>query len=234
MVFSTYATEPEILPQWFSHQKHILTSPQKEWTLVFILLPGRLFTTIITWIVVARVCPTSQHQRTALVILNVFNGIQTAVCVLAILRTYKRLKSYLVGHRLVAKLAALKIIVMIQLVQRAVFSGLAKHSILKGNAQVSYRDLSIGVPNFMTVCEVFIVALFFGIPYSWVRYKTGNEGAVQVGKMSSAGAIADVLNVSDIVRGVFETLKLRSIANGKSEKKLPSSDYMKPQNYATH
>jgi hypothetical protein len=86
----------------------------------------------------------------------------------------------------------------------------------------------------MTVCEVFIVALFFGIPYSWVRYKPCNEGAVQVGEISSAGAIVDVLNISDIVRGVFKTLKLRSIANGKSKKPLPSSEYMKPQNYAVN
>jgi hypothetical protein len=153
---------------------------------------------------------TSTKLRTATTIINVLNGIQTAVCVMAILRFYKLVKPQLQGHKIVLKLIAFKLPIAIQILQRAIFSGLNNHNDLHVTSHISQADWWYGFPCFLTVCEMFIFIWFFIPAFTWRPFTRQYLGDSYQSKGSFFGGIIDVLNVSDIISGALFTLKLRS------------------------
>jgi hypothetical protein len=207
----------------------VANSTQKQWLAVFQILPGRLISTAVTMIVYGVVCPFSNTQRVVLLVINIFNSFQMVVCVLALLRTYMRLKPHLAGHAILKKAAVFKGIVGIQALQRIIFSALVGRSVLKPTRTVSYMDWAAGVPDFMTVCEMFLVCWFFIGPYSSAMFRPGSDGNIEaVGKGAAPAerrsfvmAWVDCLNPTDLIRGFQFTFKLRNLANGQADEPAP-------------
>jgi Organic solute transporter Ostalpha len=178
--------------------------------MVFQILPVRVVTTLVIWIITATFCHTEKRFTRAITIINVINGISAALCILSIIQVYKRLRTHLAGHQIVFKLGVLKTIVGLEFIQRAVFSGLNTNNDLKGTTHVSSMDWQYGIPNFITVCEMFIFALLFIAPYSWTPYTRKPAGQAQ--KLPFFLALLQVWNVIDIFAGVLEIFKLGSRA----------------------
>jgi hypothetical protein len=185
-------------------------------------------------IVLLLLSPTEHKKRTATLIINIINSISTVLCVLAILRSYKLLKEYLKDHAIIFKLVTLKIIVGIELLQRAIFSGLTQHGVLKQSTYVSYMDWTVGIPQFLTVCEMFLFCWAFIFAYSWKPYKLGNNLSIE--KHSFFKGLFDAWNITDLLHGAYYTLKLRSIiSRGKQESTPPyegQAEYPKETEYA--
>jgi hypothetical protein len=193
-------------------------------------------------IVYGVVCPFSNTQRVVLLVINIFNTFQMILCIMALLRTYMKLKPYLAGHSIVKKAAFFKGIIGVQALQRIIFSALVGRSVLKPTRTISYMDWAAGVPDFMTVCEMFLVCWFFIGPYSASMFRPGRDGSVEAaGKTATATAAPverrsflmawiDCLNPSDLIRGFFFTFKLRTLANGQAGESAPpyrSSEQMR-------
>jgi hypothetical protein len=211
-----YVRSPKYILQRLTHQK--------QWLAVFQILPGRLLTTIITMIVYGVVCPFSNTQRVILLVINIFNSIQMVICLLALLRTYMRLKPYLVGHGILKKAALFKGIIGIQALQRIIFSALVGRSVFQPTRVVSYMDWAAGVPDFMTVCEMFLVCWLFVAAFGSGMFRPGSDGAVEAAgkapvpaeRRSFVMAWVDCLNPMDMVRGFMFTFRLRALANGRA------------------
>jgi hypothetical protein len=139
---------------------------------------------------------------------------------MAILRTYGRLKEHLQGHRILSKLITLKVLVALELIQRTVFSALTQHNVLKQSTYISYMDWTVGIPQFLTVCEMFLFCWSFIYAYTWKPYRLGN--ALSVEKHSFGRGIFESWNIIDIIYGMFFTLKLRSIVKESQSESLPT------------
>ncbi|KAH8886235.1 hypothetical protein GQ53DRAFT_828235 [Thozetella sp. PMI_491] len=183
----------------------------KRWWMVFQILPGRVIATIATWIVVARFCPTHRSYKAALTIIEVLNGIQTAICLVGMLQTYVRLKAYLTGTGFAIKFFTLKGVVFIQVVQRILVTSLVSNDVIRPSTYVSHADWSHGIPEFITVGEMVIFALVFLGPYSWKPFKfqkLEDPGAV---RLPVGRALLNALNLGDILKGIvypFEIYQL--------------------------
>jgi len=203
-----------------------LVKYSKTWIGVVQILPGRIILTIIQFIVNGIWCTGSKHLKTATTVINVLNGIQTAICVISILRFYKQAKPQLAGHKIVFKLVVFKVPIALQLVQRAVFSGLNNHDDLHPTATISQADWFYGVPGFMTLCEMFLVVCFFVPAFSWRGFTAGRRAA-QAPAEERRGfvlGVVDVLNVSDIISGVLFALRLRAAVKGGADSRGPGQE----------
>jgi organic solute transporter Ostalpha len=186
---------------------------KKTWIAVFQILPGRILLTIIQWIVDAVWCTGSSRLNTLTTIINVLNGIQTAICILAILRFYGQAKPQLQSHKIVFKLVVFKIPIILEFLQKAIFSGLNTHNDLKPTATISQADWWYGIPAILTACEMFLISWFFIPAYSWRPFTSKYAGESHKSRRSCFGGVFDVLNISDIFSGIMFALKLRSDAN---------------------
>jgi hypothetical protein len=202
-------------------------SYQRQWLSVFQLLPGRIISTIVTLIVYGVVCPFSNTQRNVLLVINVFNTFQTVLCIMALMRTYMRLRPYLQGHIVLAKAGVFKGIIFLQAIQRVVFSGLLGHHVLKPTGVVSYMDWAAGIPDFVTVCEMFLLCWLFILPYSSAPFRPeersssssaggeAGQGPAPAKRRPFFVALLDCFNPMDIVRGFLFTFRLRDLVNGQ-------------------
>jgi len=184
-----------------------LTKYYKIWIMVFQILPGRLILTIASWIVGAIYC-NGHKLQVITTIINVLNGIQTALCIMAILRFYKLAKPQLSGYGVGRKLILFKIPIALQILQRAVFSGLNSHNDLKATAHISQADWVYGIPNLLAVAEMFVFCFLFIPVFSW-RPFFGSRNRTEP-EASMVGGVIDVLNVSDIFGGIIFAFNIRS------------------------
>jgi len=186
----------------------------KTWISVIQILPGRILLTLIQFILNGIWCTGSKHLKTATTVINVLNGIQTTICVLAILRFYKLVKPQLSSHKVVFKLFVFKVPIGLQLLQRAIFSGLNNHNTLKPTDTISQADWFYGIPGFITLCEMFIAVWFFIPAFSWRGFTSNYAAPAQAERRSFSLGIIDVLNISDIISGILFALRLRSAVKG--------------------
>jgi hypothetical protein len=178
--------------------------------MVYQLLPGRVITTIATWVVVATFCHTEKGYKAALTIINVVNGIQTVVCLVALLQVYMRLKEYLAGSGAMTKFAALKVVVFVQLVQRIVFSALLTNEAVQPTTYISYSDWSHGIPEFVTVCEMVIFSIVFVFAYSWKPYVPQADGA-RTAPWPVFKALFHAINIGDLLYGLVHPFRVRKM-----------------------
>ncbi|KAF2665005.1 hypothetical protein BT63DRAFT_82552 [Microthyrium microscopicum] len=192
----------------------------KRWFLVLQIIPERIITTIASWIIAGTFCRTDKKFTTAFTVINVINGISTAVCAISILRVYKQTKAQLTGNKFVSKLVVLKTAVILQFIQRIVFSILIKTNALKATSTMSAADAKIGIPNILISGEMFIYCFLFIGPYSWTPYTRKNApSGVPYKKMSFARAVLTAWNLSDIVLGIFDVFKGR-VGKGENQQQV--------------
>jgi hypothetical protein len=156
---------------------------------------------------------------------------------MAILGVYKRLKADLLGHHIVYKLAVVKIVVALQFLQRSIFSGLNGHNVIKPSTYISTMDWTYGIPNFITVCEMFIFSFLFLHPYSWKPFTNKNKQSGQpLERWSFVKALINVWNVSDILGGILDIFKyISGQRNGGTYQPKPETqqemDYYQDTSY---
>ncbi|KAF8861564.1 hypothetical protein BDZ45DRAFT_740340 [Acephala macrosclerotiorum] len=162
-------------------------------------------------------CATSMKPYFASIWVSFINGISTGVAITSVLRFYKLMKTRVGQRKPIAKLLAFKGIVGITWLQNIVFSFLTSSSDLHPSSKLTYKDLTIAIPNLIVSFEMVIFSLIFLHVYRTSEYNF-KKGATAVplghggysGGFAGLGAIAQALNISDVVRGIIEAFTGRS------------------------
>ncbi|KAI9694865.1 MAG: hypothetical protein M1822_000481 [Bathelium mastoideum] len=188
---------------------------QVVWYMVFQGLVTRFFTTIATWVDTAVICPLNEGSIIAKVITSVIESFSTTLVLMGIIAFYRRLQPILKPHSVVAKLTTFKAIVAIQVIQEVVFPALQEGGVFKPAKTVAYDDWTVGLPAFLTCCEMFIFSILFIYPFRVAPYlpPKGADG-ISPPSLSVANskyqhrygffrALLDVLNLWDILSGIW-------------------------------
>lgn len=117
-----------------------------------------------------------------------------------------------VGQRKpLTKLIAFKAIVGVIWIQQIVFSFLTSAGDLKPSSKLTYRDLTIVIPNLVVSFEMIIFSLVFLKVFRISEYniKKGSslEHGTYYGGSMGAGALFEALNFSDVVIAIIGALK---------------------------
>ena len=109
--------------------------------------------------------------------------------------------SELKHHRALFKLFAFKVGVALELVQSVLFTVLSQERVFFPTLYVSYNDFCVGLDQFIICWEMFFFSIMFIWAYEYGPYRL----QVQQGAMTKGvgGALLDVINPWDIVRGVI-------------------------------
>ena len=165
----------------------------------------------------------------------------TAVCVVAILRFYKRSKSDLKPRGTFKQLLCFKIIVLLNFLQTVspctfhleslsanttqfIFNFLTSGGHLHATKYLRFQDLSHGIPSLILSCEIALIAPFFFIAYSPARYiirnatEEGRRPQDYAGGPFGIYAILSAINIIDIVTALVQAINGRG---GGSEFALP-------------
>ena len=176
---------------------------------VFQVLPVKIITNLLEWILSACQCPlTFQLSHTAL-ILKVIESVSTACAVFSIIRFARRCAPDLhaLGNtKIRQKLISFKGVVGITLIQSPIFASLATYGVFIRTIHVATFDFTIGVPALMTCCEMFIVSILFVFTFTAKPYLEQKD---RLGKRKGVGgALLDVLDIRDILRGCWYMVKV--------------------------
>lgn len=113
------------------------------------------------------------------------------------------------NRRPIAKLLALKILVGLDVLQTLIFSILLSTNTIKPTSTLSLPDLVIGVPGLMVCIECVIFSLIFLWAYAPTPYKVReyeSEQGTYTGSLTFFAALVDVLDVRDLLSGIFNLL----------------------------
>ncbi|CZR53659.1 uncharacterized protein PAC_03539 [Phialocephala subalpina] len=155
-------------------------------------------------------CATSMKLYFASIWVSVITGLSTGVAITSVLRFYKSMKTRVGQRKPIAKLLAFKSIVGITWLQNIVFSFLTSSGDLHPSSKLTYKDLTIAIPNLVVSFEMVFFSLIFLHVYRTSEYNF-KKGATAVplghggysGGVMGLGAIGQALNISDIVRGII-------------------------------
>lgn len=185
------------------------------------ILVVRLITLVAGFAVAGSECKLLSKTSKAQTVLSVIQVISTVVCLMALIRTYKVLKSNIKGYSAVLKLVCLKVIVGLDVTQSFIFSILANNGDIKPTTYLDLPDLMIGTQDFILCCECFLISILFIYAYSASRYSERNyashamEGQQRTFKKKNfCVAMFDALNISDIIMGLFYCLQAWSGRRG--------------------
>ena len=94
----------------------------------------------------------------------------------------------------------------VTLTQAPIFAGLATYGVFKRNIYVSTFDFIIGIPAFMTCCEMFLISVIFIWTFSATPYLdlTGSMPRCR----GVGGALLDALDIRDILKGCWYMTKM--------------------------
>jgi hypothetical protein len=191
------------------------------WFFVFQVLPSRVITLAATEFYEARACPLSKKLTDSRAAISAVQAVSTATCLLAVLMFYGRLKTEIGKNHCVTKLAALKVVVFVTITQQLIFSILQAEKVLKPSETVSYLDITIGVPAFMTCCEMFLFSLFYLWAFWPSSYIARTHGQGAYVKHGFWRGLWEVVNVWDIISGVFFRYRLLWTWPSKKESNKP-------------
>ncbi|KXT01489.1 hypothetical protein AC578_4530 [Pseudocercospora eumusae] len=175
-----------------------------HYILVFQILPSRIALTIAEWAVHANACPLDEIPTG----LSVSSAIVMVMWIVGTLRFYRRLRELLKPRNAYLKMFSFKLIVLVQIIQEPLLSGLLSSGILKPTEKVSYKDWKYGLPAFCVVVEMLLFSILFLFSFSAREYcHTGPdaEGLViaRQPELPFAKALVHSLDLSDILKGCF-------------------------------
>ncbi|PMD33849.1 DUF300-domain-containing protein [Hyaloscypha variabilis F] len=155
-------------------------------------------------------CATSNKLYFAHIWVTIITLISTAVAIMSIIRFYKAQKPVISGRKPLPKLIAFKGIVFLNFIQNAIFSFLTSSNDLKPTTKLTFKDLSIGIPNLILSLEMVIFSLLFLYVYRTKEYYF-KHGATAVplghggyqGGLLGIRAYGEALNIFDILLGVI-------------------------------
>jgi hypothetical protein len=183
---------------------------QRLWFMTFQIIPVRLITLIATLGISGSECKLLKADSKGHTIISAIQTFSTIICFISILRTHKFLKASIdiksENRKPMAKLLALKILVGLDVLQSLIFSILLSTSAIKPTTTLSLPDLVIGVPGLMVCIECVIFSLLFLWAYAPTPYKVReyeSEQGTYTGSLSFIAALVDVLDVRDVLGGIF-------------------------------
>jgi hypothetical protein len=202
------------------------------WISVFQIMLTHLICCIADWVTESVMCPVSSKRENAKTAISVVQSVTTVICVVAILRIYRRLKPQLKQKGALSKLVCFKLIIAISIIQTPVFAGLLSGGVLKPSIHISYDDWAIGVPAFLSCCEMFIFSIVFVWPFGAKPYTTRTldlEGNATSAKSAKAffPALLHVLNLWDIISGAFFHNKIIKVFKKQPAVVSSAVDYQK-------
>ena len=98
--------------------------------------------------------------------MTVIRSVSVALAFLRLLAFYKRLRSQVTEHHVVAKLTAIKGIVAIVFLQTIIFTILNSTGAASPSSRLSYNDIYYGIPSILICGEMVLFALFHLYAYS--------------------------------------------------------------------
>jgi hypothetical protein len=194
------------------------------WFCVFQVLPARVSTLIATEYFEATACPLSTKLTDSRLAISAVQAVSITMALGAILLFYRRLKADIGKHYCIRKLAVFKGVVGVTTLQTLIFSILQVEKVLTPSETVSYLDITLGVPAMMICCEMLIFSWLFLWPFWPSPYLPSHPMAKENGYTGKHGfwrALLEVVNVWDIISGVFFRYKLLWAWPRKSEMQTP-------------
>ena len=182
------------------------------WVMVFQILPAKLALNVVVWTLGSVLCPLKYKLSRSATALSVIESIATSICVLGIVWFARRMAPELKRHNVVYKLLSFKGIVGITLTQAPVFQLFAQYQWFRRTRYVSILDFAVGTPGFMTCVEMFAVSVIFLWSFSAERYL--ELSATLPRTRGLGGALVDVLDVRDILRGVWDMCRIAFFCGG--------------------
>jgi hypothetical protein len=119
--------------------------------------------------------------------------------VLAIIGFERRMKDDLHGHYALLKFVLFKGIILRDLIQAFTFRILASTHVCTPTEHVANLDFTVGTPESVTCCKIFIFSVLFIRAFGPSPYKAARQGGAH--KHSSGKAIVEVFNITDILQG---------------------------------
>ena len=163
----------------------------------------------------AHIWVTGQHLQPyivshVLIRLLVINSITVSVAVMAILNTYKRLKSEpeFAKHKPLLKLVSFKLIVGINFLQTFVFSILTGQNIIHGSKKVTGKDYTYGIPAILVSVEQIFFAIFFHYSFRSREYHEDMLKEQGMRKMGIFAAAGHAFNPMDLLEGMFNAVTM--------------------------
>jgi hypothetical protein len=178
-------------------------------------------------------CASSMEPYSASIWLSVISGISTEAAVTSTLKFYGSMKVKVGQRKPLSKLFGFKAIVGVTWIQsvrsqhpsfpptfkltntlQMVFSFLTSSSDLKPTSKLTYKDLTVAIPNLIVCLEMILFSLAFLKVFRVSEYHA-KKGASAVplghggyyGGFMGIGAIFDALNFSDVARAIIGALK---------------------------
>jgi hypothetical protein len=184
--------------------------------MVLQIIPVRLITLIIDLIVTGSECKSLGHHGKAATILSVIQTLSTVVAFIGVLKLTKFLKPSLSGYQPIKKLIALKGLVGLDVLQTMIFSILSNHNAIKATRTTNLPDILIGISGLMVCVECLIFSLFVVWAFPLKPYTARGQDPEQQmqPRMGFFGALFDVLNITDLLRGILFILS--AFSGGRS------------------
>ncbi|MCJ1250706.1 hypothetical protein MMC30_007934 [Trapelia coarctata] len=150
-------------------------------------------------------CPNSNALQFAHIWITIIHAISAALAIIAVMFFTKRLEHRLPGQRIMAKLIAFKVIILLDFIQGLAFSIAGAR--FGPTDKFAYVDMIVSIPAILICLEMVIFAFVFHFIYSFTPYVAENRAAsAYQGGPFGIFAIGQALNIFDIFREIGEAL----------------------------
>ena len=166
----------------------------------------KLATSLVAWILSKTMCPLKYRLSPVSLAIEVVESMSTTICITSIITFATRVAPDLKGTKTRGKMISFKGIVGVTLTQAPVFAGIAAYGVFDRTIHVSVLDFTVGTPAFMTCCEMFLISFVFLWTFTAEPYL--NLMGTLPRCRSVPGAFLEVLDIRDIMKGVWYMVKI--------------------------
>lgn len=172
---------------------------------------------VISMLLTAVICPAGKGGQAMKLLNGLINSTTTTTAVCAIIIFYSRLRDILKPRQAFRKAFVLKKMIGIVLLQTLIITFLDAGGVILPTLRMTYGDFVVGIPTFMTQCEMFLFAIGFIYCYNVAEYKNIHRQDQEAGcgmasrdqsrgKVSFLRAIWAMINISDLVRATWRSI----------------------------
>ena len=172
--------------------------------MVFQVTFSRILTIPAQWLLYGLTCPLAQSRYWGQFTITAIQGTSTGVAVTGVIMFERRMKKELKQHHATFKLLSFKGVVGIEGLQSFLFPLLAYKGVFfpKPPYHVSWFDFDKGLPEFLLVWEMTLVAILFLRSFSFSPYLLEVRQGAPV-TASAGAAFLEVFDMRDIWRGFW-------------------------------
>ena len=160
-------------------------------------------------------CPIKFQLEPGSLAITVIESISTSICITSVITFARRVAADLKGTKTRAKLISFKGIVGVTLTQTPIFVAIATYGAFDRTKHVAVFDFTVGTPAFMTCCEMFFISFIFIWTFTAEPYL--NLMSTMPRCRSVGGALLEVLDIRDILRGYWYMTKIIFCCAGRAE-----------------